>query len=353
MSGGSRSPSNTPTLSSRILQPLSLLSEAYRDSTDFLSVVADSDNKVMAESLSVSPSYVSENDSKISQDQADSTDDEDSSNRPEGIIATEQDHGDDHPKPSSFLGLPLSSDYNQMYSLTRELKSFKSEEKKLLRKRAAVDSEVEAVRKKQKRIEAQVNEHQESVRAERNAACISEELWREYENFCETLEPNEYQERRWFVWNESYNDSYSEYDPKFESLSSAVGGKSGPWRCECVATYTESGTPIEYQVDYHALKLPMFKTWGSLFPALYDGAVNAARQGSLAALDMLVALPGQLGRVGSGYAFEFRFEESRSSHPDPSRRWGFRAAHNIHRPLTKQAKRNTLIKKLRLPLKIE
>ncbi|KAI1347963.1 hypothetical protein F5Y01DRAFT_318261 [Xylaria sp. FL0043] len=324
----------------------------------YSSFVADSNNKVTAESLPDSPSYVSRNDSmmdrtKTSYDQADSKDHEDSRDGPEGMIATAQDHGNDYAKPDSFLGLQRSSGNNQMYSLIGELDLYKSEEKKLLRKRAAIDSELEVVRKKQKPIEAQVDERQECMRTERNAAGISDRLWGKYETFCETLQPNGYEERRSFVRNERYNGLYSEYDTKLESLSSAVDGKPGSWRCECVATYTKGGSPIGYQVNYYALKVPKFTTWGCLFPALYDGAVKAAKRGSAAALEMLIALPPQSGRTEHSWAFEFQFEESRNSHPDPSRRWSYRAAHRVRPPSTNQTKRNDLIIEYGLPFKIE
>ncbi|KAI1283459.1 hypothetical protein F5Y07DRAFT_394367 [Xylaria sp. FL0933] len=324
---------------------------------DLSNVVADSDNKVKAVSVPVSSSDVSKNDSKmdrteIDHDQADSTE-HDITDGPEGMVATEQDHGNERPKPSSFLGFQLSSDQNQIYSLTRKLESFKSEEKKLLRKRAAVNSGLETVRKKQKLMKAQIDERQESMRVERNAAGISDELWREYEAFCESLQLDDYKQSRLFAWDESCNDSYSEYDPDFESLCSAVGGKSGCWRCECVATFTKSGKPIGFQVDYYALPAPIESTWGMEHPRLYDGAVEAAKKGSAAALEMLVALPSPSGRIGRGWAFEFGFEESRSSHPDLSQRWGFRAAHDLRASIATESKRNSLIQRYRLPFEIE
>ncbi|KAI0434601.1 hypothetical protein F5Y09DRAFT_236024 [Xylaria sp. FL1042] len=238
-----------------------------------------------------------------------------------------------------------------MYSLTQQLESFKSQEQELVRKRAAVNSELSAVRKKQKPIETQVDKRKESMRTKRSAAGISEELWREYEAFCETLQPNGGGKRRSFVWNENYNDSYIEYDPKLEALKSAV--EPGNWRCECVASYTKSGTPIGYLVDYFAVKAPKDRSWGDSFPTLYDGALDAARQGSVVALKMLVALPLRYGWARAGWAFEFRFKESCSSHPNLSRRWGFRAAHSLCRPVANESKRNDLIREYGLPFEIE
>ncbi|KAI1308843.1 hypothetical protein F5Y03DRAFT_349420 [Xylaria venustula] len=223
----------------------------------------------------------------------------------------------------------------------------------LRRQKTAMALELTILRELQETNDSHIMELQNSLRTKREAAGVSERLWREYESFCKELQPDEYRERRSFEWNESYNDSYIKYDPKFTAVNFYAQSN---WRCECVATYTKAGTPVGYQVEYCALvsleDAGLEGTWGRAFPRLYDYALRDSQKGSIAALEMLITLPDRDSCCREGWAFEFEFMESRSSHPNPSKRWGFRTSHDCLFPAMNKNKRTRIIEKYGLPFDI-
>ncbi|KAI0967459.1 hypothetical protein F4678DRAFT_445531 [Xylaria arbuscula] len=305
----------------------------------------------MSTSTSTSTRSHQMNTPEISQAQADDTNSEDGSHQPkEAVDVSGQGHDGSRPQICSFRDLQLSSDRNQVYPLHQQLQPFQSRKEDLVRKRTAINSELIALRKRLKPIDAQIKEREINMRAEREAAGISEELWHEYEAFCKTLQPNGYRERQSFEWNESYNDSYIKYDPDWEGFDLH---QQKNWRCECVTAYTKGGTPIGYQVEYCGLLSKLDETWEERFPQLYDYALRDSRQGSVAALEMLIALPDGESECEKGWLFESRFKESRSSHPDPSQRWGLRASYDFIDPVMNQNKRSRLIETYDLPFDIE
>lgn len=77
-------------------------------------------------------------------------------------------------------------------------------------------------------------------------------------------------------------------------------------------------------------------------PELYDLAATAARQGSAAALEMLVKLPLMNAGLG-GWLFEYHFEEGMKENLVVSRRWTFGSAHEIAKPLAEEEKRQRLV----------
>ncbi|KAI1422229.1 hypothetical protein F5Y12DRAFT_645083 [Xylaria sp. FL1777] len=319
----------------------------------------DSESKIEYEALWSFRSNKSTNKRKIdtpesSHDQPNRTDREDTGQGTGEIInISGQDGDNNHPQKGSFLSLQLSSDRNQVYSLTQQVELSQSQEQDLERKRDNLTKTLSTMRKRRKTIDIQLKACQQIMRTERNAAGISEELWREYEAFCETLQPNGSKERHSFAWNESYNDSYIKYDPNFTTLDSTTKQEPANWRCDCVTFYTKGGTPIRYEVDYYRLTKVEGTTWEGGFPRLYRLAIDAAKQGSVAALEMLVALPDKGALSLFGWVFEFGFKESRSSHPDLSQRWGFRASYHRLFPGTKEAKRARITKSYGLPIKDE
>ncbi|KAI8626287.1 hypothetical protein F5Y19DRAFT_226169 [Xylariaceae sp. FL1651] len=230
----------------------------------------------------------------------------------------------------SFLSLQQSADLNRMYPLTQALIVYESQISELALKRKAIGGELEAIRKRQRATEAQVTENEQVMRAKREACGISEELWHEYQKFCEALEAEDYGERKSFEYHEEFNDTYINYDPELELFLSVVTRGSYEvdrnWRCDCRAIYSSGGAPIGFEVGYCTLKPIRGKrrTWAEQFPELYRLASLAAREGSTAALDMLIALPEACDPSRKGCLFEFGFEESRICHPILSQQWGFR-----------------------------
>ncbi|KAI3325158.1 hypothetical protein HD806DRAFT_553269 [Xylariaceae sp. AK1471] len=244
-----------------------------------------------------------------------------------------------------FLTLQLSSELNNMNPLTQELASSKSEEDNLVRKRKAISKDLLNIRKRQKILETQVEENEQSMQADREAVGISRELWREYEAFCEALQPEEDMGQRSLEINEDYNESYLKYDRKFELLKSVVGVayKERIWRCNRVASYSTGGAPIGYQVQYYTLKRLEGTTWRECFPKLYSLAIEAGKKCSTGALDMLVALPWIDDSTREGWLFEYGFKEPCSSYYASSQRWGFRTSHKTDIRFSAEAKREALI----------
>jgi hypothetical protein len=77
---------------------------------------------------------------------------------------------------------------------------------------------------------------------------------------------------------------------------------------------------------------------------LYELAYEAAKAGSTAALEMLVALPDMLSLCRRGWLFEFGFADSSGSRPILSEQWVFRAAHDTRfPPISKDEKLRELI----------
>ncbi len=173
----------------------------------------------------------------------------------------------------------------------QERESFESQEEDLRRKRNAINADLFKVRKRQKIIDAQIEEREDSMRTERNTAGISEALWYHYEAFCAALEPDGDPVRRSFAWNESYEDSYIKYDPMFGIFGSAVVDlhhcEARNWRCDCVATYTRDGDPIEYHVEYHPLAEFETMIWGDKFVGTEDNVSETQRTNMLSLANAL------------------------------------------------------------------
>lgn len=69
--------------------------------------------------------------------------------------------------------------------------------------------------------------------------------------------------------------------------------------------------------------------------------------GSMAAMDMLIALPEMDSQSKGGWLFDFKFNEALQYHEIKSRRWTFRSAHNINNPDTPMEKRAKVEKLVR------
>lgn len=181
-------------------------------------------------------------------------DDEENKEDLGGSSETLRDHGN---YTDQFVTLQMSPDVHNMYALSQKLASYSTQVKELVRKRQDINRDLSEVRKRQKTAETQFEENEQEMRAERHAAGISDELWREYEAFCETLQRDELKGRMSFDYNEGFNDSYIKYDPEFKHFRSAVGDAFDDkkhWRCECVASYSRGGVPIGFHVEYWTFK---------------------------------------------------------------------------------------------------
>jgi hypothetical protein len=76
-------------------------------------------------------------------------------------------------------------------------------------------------------------------------------------------------------------------------------------------------------------------------PELYSLAFEAARNGSETAMEMIVRLP-DMNELVKGWLFDYEFESLLMDEPVVSRRWKFRGAYKIDRPLTSEVKRERI-----------
>ena len=76
--------------------------------------------------------------------------------------------------------------------------------------------------------------------------------------------------------------------------------------------------------------------------------MEAVRNGSEAAMEMLIALPDANSSFNGGWLFDYEFEEALKDSFIVSQRWRFRTAHKIDAPLTVEGKREHLELMLRL-----
>ena len=75
---------------------------------------------------------------------------------------------------------------------------------------------------------------------------------------------------------------------------------------------------------------------------MYGLAVEAVRNGSEAAMEMLIALPDANSSFNGGWLFDYEFEEALKDSFVVSQRWRFRSAHKIDAPCTVERKRKRL-----------
>jgi hypothetical protein len=80
---------------------------------------------------------------------------------------------------------------------------------------------------------------------------------------------------------------------------------------------------------------------------LYELASAAVRDGSEAAMEMLIALPDMNSTFSGGWMLDYQFEEALKYEPVINKRWRFRSAHKIDMPCTVEEKRRRLELQLR------
>lgn len=186
---------------------------------------------------------------------------------------------------------------------------------------------------------------------------ISEVLWEAYNAFCSSLDP-EFGQRGGFsiTCDADHEGCYTSYDPQFQIFKESVEGAysncnfrcesfSEPARAPGMGYWDRSGTA--YIVEFWPLKCPdpltgTESTWGEQYPELYSLATAAVREGSEAAMDMLVCLPDMNSTFNSGWLFDYVFEPTLKDSPIVGKRWRFRSAHKIDQPCTVEEKRQRL-----------
>ncbi|KAI0444304.1 hypothetical protein F4803DRAFT_512077 [Xylaria telfairii] len=227
---------------------------------------------------------------------------------------------------------------------------------------------------------AEAEEKENSLRKELDEKCerfylkveklgISRKLRDEYEAFCESMEPEFGSASGWSITcDEKHRGSYVGYDPEFALFKehSELPWDQYNFRCEPgVQTdgETEESVVEFWPVAYPSITVEDTATWGDVYPALYDLAMKAARDGSEAAVDMMVALPDREASCKGGWLFEYYTRHPESckksgfsvsyegltwkQDPVQSRRWYYRSAHKIDSPEDAATKK----KRIQLSLK--
>ncbi|KAI1113412.1 hypothetical protein F5Y14DRAFT_452127 [Nemania sp. NC0429] len=191
---------------------------------------------------------------------------------------------------------------------------------------------------------------------------ISEELWGEYQAFCESMEPGSGSAHGYAITCPGdHDESYVKYDPEFKFFKR---DPELPWdeynfRCEATGRRQVEFWPVLYPGP----DIEDASTWGDLYPRLYELAAKAARDGSEAAIDMLVALPDQGASFKGGWLFEYspanpdlspqfpgytKSDAGRvwTQHPVQSRRWAYRSAHKVDDPEKAKARQKRMRRQL-------
>lgn len=215
-----------------------------------------------------------------------------------------------------------------------------------------------------------VDEEKAAFQSLRVGQGISDELWAEYEAFCESLEPRFGSRGGWSVTCfEDHEGSYVGYDPDLALLRESSEMSLGACNFRCEASTTTRRNILnnkehkEHVVEFWPLASPAAldgeENWGDLYvslmppttsnlasstspraddllhpqPELYrlvHLAINdPSRPDTRVATELLKSLPAQNASFVGGWLFEYHSESARAGHPVASRRWSYRSAHQV------------------------
>ncbi|GAW17264.1 hypothetical protein ANO14919_067190 [Xylariales sp. No.14919] len=234
-------------------------------------------------------------------------------------------------------------------AINEELTALQS---RLVRERNAIESKLDALRKRRKDAKENLRVAEKAFKTGRTEAKISDELWSLYEKFCAAAflkpDPNEEVLVLDNIPREEFKDMFINYDPEFaDARRMGLFGMGGHWRCDRITTHSPSGRPFKYTSEFKKLKYTTrsLKRWDERFPKLYASAIEAAKNGSTAALEMLVALPDADDSGASGKLFEFAYVEPLDPNLKQEGRWEFRACHDLYRPMKSEERRESIIQR--------
>ncbi|PMD19643.1 hypothetical protein NA56DRAFT_646968 [Hyaloscypha hepaticicola] len=201
-------------------------------------------------------------------------------------------------------------------------------------------------------ISADLNNSQTERIAQITASGLSVELYESYRDFCESLHPEfGLREGLSITCDQPHNGSYFHYDPELYLFKENVemDYSTCNFRCEAgkePALWSRSRDgQFDDVVNFWPIKSPeprigFEKTWGEQYPVLYRLAIQAAKNASDAAREMLMRLPSPDSPL-SGWMFEYQPEAPLAiiDEPSISRRWTFKEARKIEAPMIEEEKR--------------
>lgn len=159
-----------------------------------------------------------------------------------------------------------------LYELERALDHEQDRVAELERMRQYIEAGLRTAKARQDKIRAAITNSKSRFSKVCAAAGISDELWREYEAFCESLEPPFGSRGGWSVTCfEDHGGSYVKYDPDLELFveSAEVNLGTCNFRCEASVETTRFGKH-EYLVEFWPLAIPEPRigdenTWGEQY----------------------------------------------------------------------------------------
>ncbi|KAI0101503.1 hypothetical protein GGR51DRAFT_330816 [Nemania sp. FL0031] len=260
----------------------------------------------------------------------------------------------------SFAKLQESSLSHDTFSLNHLYERAHWRILELVEVKETVERELQEAAKHYKSLKKEVSTGRQNFRHKAETLGISKELWDAYEAFCESMEPQFGSEEGFsIICDKGHGGSYVEYDPEllFYKQFSERDWRQHNFRCEASKSRLVEFWPVP------SVALPLFEsdigeddTWGEEYPQLYELATEAARNGSEAAIDMLVALPDREASSKGGWLFEYSTIDrstypAESTHgyglveaqnPVKSRRWAYRSAHRVDSPEDATTKRESI-----------
>ncbi|KAJ4412123.1 hypothetical protein N0V82_008834 [Gnomoniopsis sp. IMI 355080] len=266
--------------------------------------------------------------------------------------------GGPHNKPTSFTRL-LDSPYaptRGTFDMELSLKEDEAEVEFLKTEKKRVKLLLKQAKDRCQETRQKLEFSNKAFKALREYNGIPAELWREYEAFCESLEPRFGCRGGWSVTCfADHKNSYVNYDPQLslfmESAEFPLGLHNCNFRCEAYTVDVPSPKARldpdcppagqEYVVEFWPVASPVPRTgiettWGEQYPELYRLATRAlydlTRTDTQAASELLRSLPDPRAPFSGGWLFEYQPGEKLASHSVLSRRWVYRSAHRISDP---------------------
>ncbi|KAG8163461.1 hypothetical protein KVR01_006758 [Diaporthe batatas] len=170
------------------------------------------------------------------------------------------------------------------------------------------------------------------------AAGISNELWAEYEAFCESLESKLGSRDGWSVTCfQNHNNSYIHWDPDLDLFKETAEMPLEDCNFRCEASTINKNGSTEYVVEFWPLfrlepREGTAKTWEQQYPKLYQLAKEAVHKSlgdNTVTQELLLSLPNPNLPFTSGWMLEYAPEPAKASHNTLSRRWSYRRACRI------------------------
>ncbi|ROV94285.1 hypothetical protein VMCG_08644 [Cytospora schulzeri] len=193
-----------------------------------------------------------------------------------------------------------------LYKLENSLNHEKHRVTELERMKQYIEAGLEAAQLRQDQLRAAITKSRLDFSMARASVGISDELWREYEALCESLEP------------------------RSESRGSAeIPLRFSNFRCE-VSIEETLLEKHEYLVEFWPLASPEPR---KPYPNLYRLATLAANKptggNGHVAQEFFLSLHDQKPSFSGGWLFEYRPEPARAEHPVKLRQWSYRSAHKF------------------------